>query len=355
MEKNIISNDNINNAINIKTQKQYNFGLAILKLILALDVILAHNFDKNTTKNKILLFIVRRRKLHVPSFFIMSFYFMYNDLIKLDIKKIKNRLERLIIPYIGWAFNIWILNKFLEFFFKVRYHTTLKDLINQLLWGNIFIIQFWFQWDLIFITLLFIIIIFFIRNNYKFIFLLLANFAYILQYSGYNKKLYNYLSSEKRECLSRLSIMIPYAVSGFILSFFKIISVLKKYSIFTFILSLSMFIFLGKYYIFLHLYDIPYSGIEYNIRSIFLIFIFSVIPFEKIENKLIINILKYITNYTAGIFYLHWSITIYLKNFVRPIKQKTFFGCIIIYILCYIISSIGISQLGKTKFRYLFS
>ena len=355
METGIFLNNNLNKSKNISIQKYYNYGLAILKVILALDVIVSHNFNKDSTKNKFLLFILRRRRLHVPSFFIMSFYFMYNDLIKLDKKKIKNRLERLVIPYIGWAIIIWILNNLLKFFFKIIYHTELNHLINQILWGNIYIIQFWFQWNLIFITILFIIIIVYIRNNYKFIFLLLTIFSYILQYSGYNKKFYKFLSSEKKKCLSRLAVMMPYAVTGFILSFFKIINILKKNVINVFILSLTMFIFLGNYSVFLHLDDIPYSGIEYNIRSIYLISIFSIIPFEKISNKLIINILKYITNYTAGIFYLHWSIIIYLRNFVEPVKRQTFLGCIIIYFICYIISFIGIYILGKTKFKYLFS
>ena len=65
----------------IKKNQKYNYGLGLLKVILAFYVICGHNFNPKITKNEILLYILRDRRIHVPSFFIMSFYFLYKELI----------------------------------------------------------------------------------------------------------------------------------------------------------------------------------------------------------------------------------------------------------------------------------
>jgi len=88
-------------------KNKYNFGLGLLKCILAFSVIRSHCFNYKSTKNKIILFLFNKRRVHVPSFFIMSFYFLYKDLILLEFNLFVIRLERLIIPYIGWPIIVF--------------------------------------------------------------------------------------------------------------------------------------------------------------------------------------------------------------------------------------------------------
>ena len=168
---------------NSQIKNKYNLGLGLLKVILALSVIVSHIFKKKSTNNKFLLYLLQRRRIHVPSFFIMSFYFMYKDLIILNINKIKLRFERLFIPYFFWPIILWIINNILKLIFNIKLSSTLKDLKNQLLWGNNFIIQFWFLWDLIMITVFFIILIFLLKRNSLFYLQLLGIISYIFQYS----------------------------------------------------------------------------------------------------------------------------------------------------------------------------
>ena len=340
--------------LNSQIKNKYNIGLGLLKVILALDVIISHNFNKASTNNKLLLFCLRRRRVHVPSFFIMSFYFMYKDLIKININNIKKRFERLFIPYFFWPLIIWILNNIINFIFRIELSCSLKDLKNQLLWGSIFIIQFWFLWDLIIITFIFIIIILLLKENSLFLLQLLGILAYILQYSRINKRLYQYLSDEKRECLGRLTEMIPYSVTGFTLAYFEIINKLQNYKIKTFLFSLIIFSLIEKYEIFTKIEGIAYSGIKLNVHSLSLIFLFSIFPSEKISNQLLISFLTNISKYTGGVFYLHWSIISYLRNVIRSIKEGSFIGCIIVYFICYMICFIGIKYFEKTRFKYLF-
>jgi len=298
---------------------------------------------------------VKNRKIHVPSFFIMSFYFMYNNSVTNNSRKLLIRLERLIIPYLGWPIIIYILNNgMFHIIFKNIELYSIGNLINQLLWGNIFIIQFWFQWDLIMITLMFSIFIFIFKNNYLFYLQLLVFFAYFLQYSGYNMKLYKALSSEKKECLGRIAEVFPFTVTGFYLGSINIFCLLNTHKIKTLIFSTLIFCFIENYSVFSIIEGVSYFGIDKNIKAISVIFIFSLFPSDKITSKKIKIFLRHISNYTGGIFFLHYTIYIYLKNFCNLIKNGSFFGCIFIYLICYLLCLIGTKISGKSRFRYLF-
>ena len=132
---------------------KYNYGLGFLKVILAFDIIRSHNFNYNSTKNKILLYIFNRnRKIHVPAFCIMSFYFMHYKLLSSNIKLFLQRIERLLIPYILWPIITFILNNYILNKFIVLDKYSLNQLKEQLLFGNSYL---WFQLDLIILTCIF--------------------------------------------------------------------------------------------------------------------------------------------------------------------------------------------------------
>ena len=267
---------------------------------------------------------------------IISFNFIHKELISLKFNNIYRRLERLFIPYFGYPVIILILNKLLYFRFKNEFFTSLKLFNNQILWGNGMLKHFWFLWDLIILTLLYIVILFYFKMNNLFILQLLFIFAYFLQYSGYNKKFYINLKGAKRESLGRFVEMIPFSVTGFIMGNFGFIMKLQNHRFKTFVLSLIIFTFIDKYEIFYNLNEVAYGGIKINIHSIILIFIFAVLPIDKLSYKLI-KLIKIITRYSGGIYYIHWSLYIYLNNFISPIKKGTLLGCFIIYLLSYII------------------
>ena len=208
--------------------------------------------------------------------------------------------------------------------------------------------------DLIIITIIYFILLFLFRTNYLLYIQLLAILAYILQYSEINKKFYKSLREEKKECLGRLAEVVPYTVTGFTLASLGIIAKLKNYKIKTFVFSILIYISIEKYSVFSILKGIAYAGIKLNISSICIIFVFSLFPSEKIKDNLIKVILKNFTNFTAGVFYLHWSLIIYLKDYINIIKKGSFSGIIMIYLLCYIISFFGMKIFGKTKLKLLF-
>jgi len=347
---------NAKNGSYIPLIKKYNYGIGLLKVYLAFTVIISHCCKRESIKNKyIFVIFVKSRRIHVPSFFIISFYFMHNSLANKNFRKLLIRLERLIIPYVGWPIIIYILNNgVLQRINKNNKLYSIKDLKNQLLWGNIFIIQFWFQWDLIMITIILFILIFILKSNYLFYLQLLAFFAYFLQYSGYNLKFYKILRAENRETLGRIAEIFPFTITGLYLGSLNIFDLLNIHKIKTFIFSSLIFCFLEIYSVFSIIKGISYSGIDKNIRAISLIFIFSLSSFEQITNKKIKIFLRHISNYTGGIFYLHYTVYMYFKKFIKLIESGTFLGCITIYLICYLLCFIGAKFSGKTKFKYLF-
>ena len=120
----------------------------------------------------------------VRVFFIMSIYYSYNTLINSDYKKKYERLIRLSIPYILWPIIIFYLNKILRYFKYIESIITVKTLIKQLLIGAPIIGALWYQWVLIFISVLINIIILIFKNSYNFILIQLSIVAFIYQYNG---------------------------------------------------------------------------------------------------------------------------------------------------------------------------
>jgi len=352
-------NQNTKSLIYIKNdsfqmKKQFNYGLAILKSYLAFLVVLSHQFSKKTTKNKIILKLTKKMNYHVPCFFIMSFYLMCNNLISFNANKIIKRFIRLFIPYIGWPFIILLINKIYNKNIKKKFPESFETLKLQLMWGTAYIGQFWFQWDLIVTTLIFVVIIFIFRKHYLFILQFLLLLFYYFQYTGNYFKKFLHLNKNNIYTIGRMFEMIPLGITGFTLGFYDIISRLHKFKFKTLFFSLLIEIFINNYKIFTIIGGLVYQGIELNIKSVCIIFIFSVFPSEIIKNTYLKKYILLITKYSAGIFYLHISIRDYLIDHNDNIKKGTFIGSIINYFICYSISLFGDSIFGKTPLKYLF-
>jgi len=247
-------------------------------------------------------------------------------------------------------------------FFNIKYGKKLKDTYEdfklQLIWGVHYIIQFWFLWDLIIMTIIFYIIIFIFRRHYLFILQLILILSYIGQYSGYAfKKIYFEWSKHYRINRSALEFSfecIPYIITGFPLGHYKIIDNIQKHKIKTLILSIIIYNVTADYNIFTNVKGKAYQGIKYNIQSMCLIFAFSLFPSDKIRNKYLSKLLMELTKYTGGVFYLHVSIHPYFSEYFISMKKKTFLGVVINYIICYSICFIGMLIFGKTPLKYLF-
>ena len=114
---------------NKSNNKKINIGLEILRLYLSFSVVVCHCFKPSKNYKFIRLLI---NDIHVPIFFIISFYFFYPTLIARNIEKLKQRFQRLLIPYIIWPVLFFILTKLLIYIFKINLSISYKELIYQL-------------------------------------------------------------------------------------------------------------------------------------------------------------------------------------------------------------------------------
>ena len=327
-------------------------GIQILRLFLSLWIVLIHCCN---IRNKILQFLLLDKKFHVPTFFMMSFYFFYDKLYLRSLNKIKIRLERLIIPYIIFPIIILILNN--VFFIGINLDSpyrklTLIDLIKQLIFGIGIHDIFWFQFFMIFLSVLFSIFALIFKKSFLLIFQLILIICYFLQYSA---KAFEYFMTFKEKpyrYMGSIVEAIPYTVTGLTLASYKLINKIKDKKEIFFVNIIALY-FIKKYDIIRSINGFRYPGLALNIGGICIFICFSFIKFIK-KPKLLFIMNKHITNYTGGIYYLHIVVLNIFKNKISFIGNKTMLGGFTIYIISYFICFIGIRIFGKTKLKNLF-
>lgn len=331
-------------------KNEKNYGIAILRVFLAYMVVIDHFYDKRR-KNKFLHILY----YHIPTFFLLSFFFTYNTFSKHNISKIKLRFERLLIPYLCWSVIAWIINNIYFYLLKKNCRHSLYDLFHNILNGHIFILALWFQNILILTTLVISIVVFFFNNQFLLIFYILIILSYIFQYSGENYNFFiNHFSLYYYSTYGRFFETLPNSLTGFFLAAFCIPHKLQKYKIRTLKISLIVLVFISSYKFQNELLTFKYGGIRLNIASVCIFLIFFHLSSYVIINVKIKKIIDISTNYTAGIYFLHYLLGKgYIIQFFLAKKIKTFFGCFVIYIISFVICLLLDKLIGKTKFRHL--
>ena len=244
----------------------------------------------------------------------------------------------------------FINNYLLNYISKI----SLYDLLLQLLYGHQYNTVFWFQYDLILVTFIFAIssLLF-----YKFSIFFLINLeiiSFYFQYSKNNYILFSNLPYYKRYTLGRFAEIIPYCVSGYIFGYLKVSIISKKHRFFYLYFIFILLLFFIKYNVFAYVQGFYYQGFKLYAISLSIFIIFLLFPSEIITNNTFIKFMKFLSNYTSGVYYLHICVYKYFAKYNSLIRNNTLYGCMIIYLICYLISVLGILFFGKTKLKHLF-
>ena len=144
-------------------------GIQILRILFSFHILVFHFHcvHKKQYKLKYIRNIISKVDIDLITFFIISFYFSHDTFVFKNIIKIKFRFKRLLIPYIIWPIIIFIIRNVNNYFSNnnlIRF----KNLYYQLLIGNGINLVFWFQFNLMLISLIFIIVILFSQKKYPF-------------------------------------------------------------------------------------------------------------------------------------------------------------------------------------------
>ena len=316
-------------------------------MILSYLILQLHCYNFNLTKNKLLIISYKIFEFYVPTFFVISYYFSYKVLILKNTSKIKLRIIRIMTPYIIWPTLFFIINNIIYYFLYKKIKYSLKDLFIQLITGKKISGVFWFQCTLSLSYILFSIISLSIKNNFLFIIQLIGIFGNQYHSYHYYHKLFKECIYEVRALIHDLSKVLFYSAIGCSLYSIGNINILKKNrkkSMFFSLISLYFvrdFSILTKKFYYL-------QNIIYGIGAISNFIFFSNLPLENINNPTFNFFIRYATNHTGGIYYLHKKV----KKIIP--RNKTLLGCFLNYIVCYFICFFGTKIFGKSNLKFLF-
>ena len=251
----------------------------------------------------------------------------------------------MIIPYVIWPIIIYLEKALFNYIHGEENGVLFTLLIYQILIGNGMYLYFWFMFNLIFISLLFIIIIF-ITQKYMILLILYGVLAFFISTSNLYTQFWKGYKFIVAFPIGQIIWTYMQGLFGFFFSFIKIFEKKfnKKYPL---LCTLTLlFLIINNKSKFRRFIEILLSG--------FLILIFASIPSEKL-NISIYNFFKLITRYTGGIFYIHVYLNKLLKKYVSSkYNPGTILTCTIHYFLCYFICFIGSKIFKKNILKYLF-
>lgn len=338
-----------------KNKRKIYLGIEILRMILSFLIVIVHLYYKGYARKPILLFPFQNLCFYIPTFFIISFYFSYNCFISKNIVKINHRFKRILIPYFILPHIFWLRNNFYNYYYRTHLQSKFKNLYYQLLIGCGLHGVFWFHFNLIFISVLFIIIIFLFTKRYLLILLIIGIISYNFNYTKLRKVFFlNYNFIPVSHSIKPLTNNLIFAIIGFYLSLIHILNKLYKCRIAVIIIMIFLIYLIKKYQKIFFIYHF-FNELMVILVSTSLFIFFGLIPLDKIKNSIIIFIIKQITSYTGGIYYLHPEIReSFLKKWSKLVRLRTFKGCLLVYITTYFICLIGSKIFKKSNLKYLF-
>ena len=264
----IVNGKNIYSELN-KNNNTINLGIQLLRMILCFWVIVYH-FSRSKKK-------IVQTFYHVPTFMFISFYLSYKIFFTQNLIKIKNRLQRLAIPFIILPLIDIIIRIFISFSKLIKnIKIIIFNLLLQYITGYKTYVILWFVHNMLILTIFFIILFYFFKEKTSFVIIILIIISYWVQYSDLNFKLFRkcnyYLVSA-----SRLAEMLPIALTGLILGSIKLLKTLEKNKNYSFFFSFIILYFTYNYNLFTEFRGFKYNGIKQNIASICLFVLFSLL------------------------------------------------------------------------------
>ncbi len=243
--------------INESEKKKINLGIEFLRFILSLWIVFLHCSKIKKHHQKYVY-----KGFHVPTFILISFYFYFPYISKRDISKIISRFQRLLIPYILWPIILLFINILHNFNISMFYSIGvihIKFLFIQLLIGSTIHNIFWFQFNLLYISLFLTIISFIFTKNVIKIFIFIGIISFYFHISRLNYKVVNnFKKIIFRNNLGSIIELMPIAINGCILGSINFLSRINNSSLYlNFYLSLILII-LFEYKIFFLKFDFTF-------------------------------------------------------------------------------------------------
>ncbi len=337
--------------------KQTNWGLSLLRTYMCFLVILCHFWFPESPSGPTTI-LYQDRNYAVAVFMVMSFLLTRHTLVEHYKSKILNRFKRLLIPQIGWAVIYWCIYKIIDLICNTSLQNSISDMFWQIAFGHSPKLNatMWYQVNLIWITIIFLIIILLFKKSHMTILFLLAALAIYLQYSG-TYMYFDRFRFEIKYPLGRFVEMLPLAVTGFALSSENAMNTLVKHRWRSIALSVFVIIMVAHFPVFSDIPGYGYQGAGVLLCASAFVILFYCLPLDHIPD-ILKRPLTFITGHTMGIYCIHRLVGTLLLLFLPRLgiqfDIKSLPGCLLIYCISFLLSWIGTLLFGKTFLKSLF-
>lgn len=290
--------------------EKYNYGIGILKIIMCFEVVLCHFWSPNDIPFYLFPFW-RLRYMAVPVFMIVSFYLCGCIFIGGSAEKLNTRMKRLAFPYFAWGIIYYVFLCVFQALTKSDRSVYLKDLVWQLFLGSspVLIPPFWYQADLIFLTLLFWILLHMCKKKKEWQILIvwvLAICALFLQYSGINYAIFSRFGSEVKYPIGRIAEMIPLAAIGITLSNQKLMNLLCKNKILSTIIIMEIVV-LSRFAVVEMEFSFAYGGLKIMAGALLIFLLVMFLPLDELP-AVCKKSIQFLSRYSFGVFCMHFGI-----------------------------------------------
>lgn len=345
----------------------YNYGLAVLRIWMCFEVVIAHNMNwdiKIEDQSWVIRMMAQYREVVVPVFMVTSF--ILTDMSKLASNKtrIKSRFYRLLVPHVFWAVAYFVVYKLLDMKKGYTLEHGISDLFWQLALGHSLNQTEWFQIDIIILTLLFVILFRFCSKEVAIKATIVIGYvALLLQYTGINGMIFDnvrwkdgFQTDYVTFPVGRICEMIPYAVLGIIICTSHVLEKLKKNRTFI-IFGMVLFLYLLFNYSVFSIVDpqYGYSGFRQIALGTATVMLFYYLPLQWLPN-VAKQAIRFLAKYTMAVYFMHRLVaTVLYKTRLHDdfrLHWGTIRDSIIIYVFCvlaaWIISLIPVELIRKT-------
>ena len=283
-----------------RKNKTINLGIELFRMILSFLIVVYHIHSRKI-ESLLLHFSLKYLGYYTSSFFLISFYFSHRVFASKNVETVKQRLKRIILPYIIWPILIFIEN---NIYYYIKYHHmkySLKNLVSQLLLGS----------NNFNISVIIIIFTFICPEKLTLHFLiLLAVFAYSFNVKEINSKIFSHYNIIISHSIGRLPGCYIFSINGYLLGSFDLLRKLNQAKKLKILLLFPFFFHYLREIQGINKFFIKLSFLIHNIILVILFIFFASLPTNSIFNLKFISLIKQITGFTGGIYYLHLFISI---------------------------------------------
>lgn len=338
-------------------EKEYDYGIALLRLMMCFGVVCIHYWWKRSyfLGSGIIEYLMQ---FSVSIFMILSFMLEQHNFSH-GRAWLQTRLTRLLIPQVGWTIIYWMTYSLFDLLFGTEFVQPL-DFLWQLFLGHSPRVNtaMWFQVVLIWLTILFYVIVnVFSSKRVRTILIMLSILVMIFEMAG-GLALFDSMRYEIKYPVSRMISMILFAAVGYLFSDFHLQRIIKSHRMLAGGLSILVIFVDVQFGIYKIMPRLSTTGVPVCIVAVSIIVLVQCIPFERINNN-IKSFLNVITKYTLGIYCIHNLVGTILISIINhwklPVETYVFWECIVIYIVSYLLSAFGFYLFKKTRLRMMFN